>query len=542
MQIGASRLAMVDIEGGAQPVASEDGKITVVLNGEIYNHVELRKDLQRRGHVFRSHSDTEVLLRLYIDRGEACVTDLQGMFAFAIIDGNTLYLARDRLGIKPLHYVEPGSADVFLFASEIKALLQHPCVTPRLNRQALVDWIALYQPAGVETFFQGVKMLQPGHMLKLTCEDRIVISAPTRYAAPALERREEMPLQEAEQMLECHLEQAVRSHMAADVEIGICLSGGIDSTLLALMANELQPGTLKTFTVNPAIAGYSHPDGVSAAYVAEKIRSDHVQVDITFEDYLEALPAALSATESPATLAGVPFLLLNRRIGASVKGCLVGEGADELFGGYQEYADPGYMLARLRNGLDVLAAAGLPASATATMLLETLSCALQAGSNTYLREILRTNMKSQLERHHLESIDKYAMASGVEMRVPFLDNAVVDFVQTLPLQYLFNRDLNIQKYLLKRLLVRRFGADYLDIALREKRGLPSAADSFGTRFDRLCQEQVAPGYRERHEFGRCFGKTGDLVLFDLFTEIFLTHRGDASRVGSMTEFIASRGR
>jgi asparagine synthase (glutamine-hydrolysing) len=184
----------------------------------------------------------------------------------------------------------------------------------------------------------------------------------------------------------------------------------------------------------------------------------------------------------------------------------------------------------------------LPPSTAATKLLESLSRALENGNNAYLEEILRTNMLSQLERHHLESIDKYAMASGVEIRVPFLDDAVVDWVGTLPLEYLFNRDLNIQKYLLKRLLVRRYGADYLDIALREKRGLPSAADSFAASFEQLCRDLVAADYRKRHEFGQCFPNIGGLVLFDLFTEIFLKHHGEAGWIGSTVEFIASRGR
>jgi asparagine synthase (glutamine-hydrolysing) len=543
IHVGASRLAFVDIAGGVQPAISEDRRISLVFNGEIYNHMELRESLQRRGHIFRSRSDTEVLLRLYVEHGEACVTLLRGMFAFAIVEGNNLFLARDRFGIKPLHYAEQqGPAAIFLFASEIKALLRHPDITPNLNQQTLADWIALSQPAGAATFIQGVKMLPPGHTLRVNCEDGIVLTGPTRYAAPAPERREQVPIDEAERLLEHHLQQAVHSHMMADVEIGVCLSGGLDSTLLALMANDIRPGALKTFTVNPAIAGHSHPDGTSAAYVARKIGSSHVQVDFTFENFLDALPSAVLATEGPGLLAGVPFLLLNRRIGPVVKGCLCGEGADELFGGYEEYVNPLYMLTRLRTGLATLSGAGLAPSEAATAMEETLSRALEAGSSSYLDAILRVNMQSQLERHHLESIDKYAMASSVEIRVPFLDDAVVEFVQKLPVQYLVNNELNIQKHLLKRLLVRRYGMNYLDIAMREKRGLPSAADGFAAPFERLCQDLVAASYHERHEFGRCFARTGDLVLFDLFAEIYLQHRGDAGCVGSMIEFIASRGR
>lgn len=532
--MGTARLSIVDHLSGAQPIYNEAGDIALCFNGEIYNHRELRAALIRKGHVFRSETDTEVIVHLYEDHGERCVEYLHGMFAFAIIDGDKLLLARDRLGIKPLHYAFIPQASRFAFASEIKAILKCPEYTPRIDTTALADATLFGHPIGSASYFEGIRCVPPGHTMTIAIHGAPIPHTPKRYhrvsSAPS-----NLSLDDAQSTLDTELSSAVSSHLAADVDVGLTLSGGLDSTVLALICREHRESPLITFTVadDPL-----HPDIGQAASVAEMIGAEHVPVIAPFSDYLAAIPDCIVAEESPSSLHGLPFFLLCRTIASRVKACLHGEGADELFGGYRDYLDRESRTSNLARRLRFVQRNALRPSGEAIAIVERISAT--RSFDEYLRCIFDVNLADPLERHHLDPVDKCAMAASVEMRVPYLDDSVVEVVTALPDSFRVRADLGIRKYLLRRLCLERFGMATADIVLREKLGVPSAGVHHLQRFIEICERDLPDSYLTDHEFGQYFESKYRLLLFDLFYQIFVVHRGDADTIGGVSEFIASR--
>src|SRR6185436_11205926 len=245
--LGHRRLAIVDPKGGRQPMANEDQNVWIVCNGEIYNHPAIRPNLEARGHRYRTRSDNETILHLYEEEGDGCVESLRGMFAFALWDGRSsrLLLARDRLGIKPLYYALTD--DELIFASEIKAILAAGPIKPVLNREILPEFLATRFIAGEETFFRGVRKLLPGRLLSWSPGSGITqrrwwrLPDPVDPAGSTIE-------QQAVQVRN-RLEDAVRSHLMSDVPVGLFLSGGLDSTGLALLMARMVPEPIHTFAV-----------------------------------------------------------------------------------------------------------------------------------------------------------------------------------------------------------------------------------------------------------------------------------------------------
>lgn len=538
--LGATRLAILDPSAPAQPLQGSRPNLCVAFNGEIYNHRELRQALQRRGVRFETGTDTEVLLRLYEADGIACVECLHGMFAFAIVDGEHLFLARDRLGMKPLFHTMvqgPQRTPALVFASEVKALLQHPGVDAGLDLQALADSLVIGYPTAEATFFDGIRSLPPGHTMTVSLGPPLRVDPPRRYDTRVVERDDTLALEEAEALLEQQLRQAVDSHLAADVEVGLTLSGGLDSTLLALFATEHLDRPLATFTMGDHDG---NADVLQAAEVARLIGSRHEHVRSSFEDYLEAIPDVVAAEEQPSSLYTVPLLLLCRRIASRVKACLNGEGADELFGGYSEYLNREPRLAHIRERLPVLRHLGVRLSDGALQAIERLSS--PRTFETYLPQVFAVNLGDALERQHLNPIDRCSMAASLEMRVPYLDDGMLALMSRVPLRHLVRPDIAVRKYLLRRIALKRFGMGLLDVVLREKLGAPVAGVVLLDRFDRLCNESLPDSYLQQHEFGACFTSKRQLLMFDLFREVFFTHRGDTSAVGGVMDFIASRAR
>jgi asparagine synthase (glutamine-hydrolysing) len=457
------------------------------------------------------------------------------MFAFAVLDGERLLLARDRLGIKPLYFAYIPETQVFLFASEVKAILCHPALSPRLNLQAMADMLALSHPSDDQTFFEGVRSLRPGHTMAVTYGDTVSVGAPKAYYARNLIRDDSADIDEMQARLDGVLCRAVETHLAADVEVGLTLSGGLDSSILALFARQHVPDRLLTF----AVADHDgHPDVVRAKSVAQMIGSTHETVIMTFDDYLAAIPGLIASEEQPSSLYGAPFYFLCHTVAKRVKVTLHGEGADELFGGYTPYLDRESRLAYIRKRLPVLKHLGVPPSEHAIETIERLSRAKTF--DDYLRELFDINMADPLERQHLVPVDKCAMAASVEIRVPYLDDAMVELVGRMPLRFLVRPDLGVRKYILRRLALSRFGVGILDVVLREKYGAPTAGLVLLDRFDRLCNETVSDEYVRKHDFGKCFASKRELVLFDMFLEIFMAHRGESTAIGSVVDFLRSR--
>jgi asparagine synthase (glutamine-hydrolysing) len=334
--IGARRLAVMDVPGGHQPLCNEDGSVWVAFNGEIYNHRALREDLLARGHRFTTSGDTEVLVHLYEEYRDALVHALEGMFAFALWDERRgrLLLARDRLGEKPLFLHEHGGE--LAFASELTALTEAVPVSRELVPEAIDAFFVFAYVPGPDTIVRGVRQLPPGHLLSWTrdtrrCEQRRWWSPPADPGVNPRERREQL-LAETQRLFT----ESVRTRLIADVPVGVFLSGGVDSTLVALAAAEQSSLPLKTFTV-----GYdtgSVDETLQARRVAERLGSEHYERTLTQAEVAERVPSLLARMDQPlADPALVPLNALSEFARPRVTVALGGEGADELFGGYPRY-------------------------------------------------------------------------------------------------------------------------------------------------------------------------------------------------------------
>jgi asparagine synthase (glutamine-hydrolysing) len=332
--IGARRLSVMDIDGGHQPLCNEDGTVWAAFNGEIYNHRKLREDLRRRGHVFSTSGDTEVLVHLYEEYGEAMVHALEGMFTFAIWDERTrrLLLARDRFGEKPLFLHEQDGE--LLFASELTALLEVKPQLRELDPYAIDAFFVFAYVPGPGTVVPGVRQLAPGQML--SWERGMGSSVRSWWSPPErpVQRRDSPASIAAEAKL--LFEEAVRTRLVADVPVGVFLSGGADSTLVAAVAAQESSARLQTFTVGYDVGGVNETERARA--VAERLGSEHHEVTLTQADVAERAPHVLSRMDQPlGDRATLPLNALSEFARPRVTVALGGEGADELFGGYPRY-------------------------------------------------------------------------------------------------------------------------------------------------------------------------------------------------------------
>jgi len=355
--LAARRLSIIDIAGGDQPVANEDGRIRVVQNGEIYNHAELRAGLERQGHRFATRSDTEVLVHLYEERGPAFVEELRGMFAIALWDRleQRLVLARDRFGIKPLYY--GISAGRLSFGSELKALLAMPGFPRDVDPDALEAYLAFNSIPAPLTIFAAARKLPPGHLLLWQGgEPTLRRYARPRPVAAGRERAGDEQTLAAE--LRERLRDSVRAHLVSDVPVGVLLSGGIDSSALAALAARESSYRVSTFSIGFQERAFNELD--QARLVAEHYGTEHHEL-VVRPDAVELLPRLAEAFDEPfADSSALPTYLVSQLAAGTVKVALSGEGGDELFGGYHTYvADTlapriGRVAAALRPLVDAL--------------------------------------------------------------------------------------------------------------------------------------------------------------------------------------------
>jgi asparagine synthase (glutamine-hydrolysing) len=330
--LGHRRLSIVDLAGGGQPMTNEDGTIWISFNGEIYNHRELRPWLMARGHVFRTQADTEAILHLYEEEGEAGFTRLNGIFAFALYDQrqDRTLLVRDRFGVKPLYYrVSPEGV---LFGSEIKAILAYPGVRAAVNWTRVPDFLRYASVYGDETLFSGINELQPGYLLRV---DEAGARLQRYWDLPAgrLEKEDEREERAHVQHL---LQQAVRRQLMSDVPLGAFLSGGVDSSLLVALMAQLQAEPVKTFSIGFAEEGYN--EFAYSRAVARRFHTDHTEITLHASEFFDALPRLVWHYDEPIALAAsVPLYFLSRETKGKATVILTGEGADELFLGYGKY-------------------------------------------------------------------------------------------------------------------------------------------------------------------------------------------------------------
>jgi asparagine synthase (glutamine-hydrolysing) len=516
--LGMRRLAIIDLLGGDQPQSNEDGTVHVVQNGEIYNYRELRRELAGRGHTLRTESDTEVLVHLYEDLGTAFAERLRGMFAVAVWDERRrrLVLARDRFGIKPLFYGRPDGAGTLAFASELTALALASESRPELDPAALEAYLAFNSIPAPLSIFAGHHKLPPGHAL--VAEEGAIrverFARPAPLAAPEL-LRDSTPALTNE--LLSRMRDSVRAHLIADVPVGVLLSGGIDSSLItALAAGEAGAG-LRTFSI--AFRERTFDESARAEAVAKRFGTDHHRL-VLDPDGVSLLPRIVAALDEPLGDSSLlPTFLVSELAAGEVKVVLTGEGADELFGGYETYladvlADRLAPLARVvrpaierlpsssrRVSLDYRAkrfarAADLPALErhlgwklifSASQRERLLSAHDHNGADPYagyreryaetagaepLARLQDLDRGVYLVDDLLVKTDRMSMAHSLEARVPYLDEVVASFALALP------RDQRVRGWTKKRLL-RRAAATLLpaEIVHGRKRGfsIPAAA-------------------------------------------------------------------
>jgi len=514
--LGHKRLSIIDLsQAGKQPMANEDKTLWLTLNGEIYNYQELRNELEHKGHRFGSRSDAEVVVHLYEESGTRCLDKLDGMFAFAIWDSkkNSLFLARDRVGKKPLHYCETD--DGIIFGSEIKALLQHPKVSRDLNLKALSKYLSYEYVPAPDTIFRSINKLEPGHYLfhrngeshcfpywQIPIEDDPVAN---RSEADYTEELREL------------LERAVRRRLVADVPVGLFVSGGLDSGIVAAFAAKARDH-LQCFSV-----GFNEPSFDESAYskqVAASLGIKHHLKVFDANEMLRLVPELPQILDEPlADPSILPLYLLSRFASERMKVVLSGDGGDELFAGYQTFqahklmtyfsALPGFIKQSIKTISSHLPVShgylstdyklkqflkGDGASAETRFFLwrgafgnneknDLLTPDIRrelAGHDAYedvdryiresgltkeLERILYLAMKLYLQDNNLVTVDRASMANGLEVRCPLLDKDVVEFVCRLPMNYKLNGFTT--KYLLKRSAA---GMLPRNIIYRQKRG------------------------------------------------------------------------
>ncbi len=527
--MGMRRLSIIDLAGGDQPMPNEDGTIWVVFNGEIYNYRELTADLRARGHRFTTASDTEVLVHLYEELGERCVEPLRGMFAFAIWDAprRRLFLARDRLGIKPLYYA--ATPQGLVFGSELKALLQSSWLSRRLDAPALTAYLQHGYVPDPLSILQGVAKLAPGHTLLVEAGRP---AHPGRYwqATPFFRETSGFASEEAAaEALWPRLEDAVRSHLVSDVPVGAFLSGGIDSSAVVALMVGSSNGRVKTFSVGFREDRYNELPHARRA--AEAYGTEHHELLVEPSD-LKVLDELLSGFDEPfADSSAVPTYLVSRLARQHVKVVLSGDGGDEVFAGYERYAVdyrrrrlglPGDLGlgASLRTlgaalpvgaGRNVLHNLSLPRTrryldAMAVFTDQALAELLEPGFRADLRlesmaepgldplsRLQDLDIKTYLPGDILTKVDRMSMANSLEARVPLLDHRLVEFGCGLPPELRMRR--GVTKYLLRRVLRGRVPPELLT---RPKQGFGVPLESwFSGGIRGFFRDQLGDGRRLR---------------------------------------------
>jgi asparagine synthase (glutamine-hydrolysing) len=581
--LGHRRLSIIDVAGGRQPLLNETGSLIIIYNGEVYNHADLRSALEREGHRYRTKSDTETILHAFEQHGEKCLELFRGMYAFAIWDKNArrLFCARDRLGVKPFYYYWDGR--LFAFASEIKALFEHPAISPALDDEILPEALAFGYASGDRALFRGIRKLMPAHHLTLDFS----ASAPALHIEQYWDVEPLAASTHTDWIAETRrrLEESVHMRLMSDVPLGMFLSGGIDSTAIAAILKQSTSGPVKTFAV-----GYDAPEFSELSYAAQAARAigtEHFETTIGPDDFFSALPRLIWHEDEPIAWPSSVSLYFVSKLGSEhVKVVLTGEGSDELFGGYeryrwhlwneraaQRYAAVPYTLRRwihkqatasrllsstLRRKLGHTFLARDPS--LESLFLDNFYCAFSrldrgrlllapdAAYQHYLDHWNRRAESSTLQRmlyadqktylvELLMKQDQMSMACSIESRVPFLDHTLVEFAAAIPDRLKIRG--GVQKYGLKKAvhdLVPRA------IAHRKKMGFPTPLRQWlrepcsepvyqalqsrdGLIATHLDRKQVA-ALIERHRSGveDATDRIWRLLNLQLWADVFLTGR------------------
>jgi asparagine synthase (glutamine-hydrolysing) len=521
--LGFRRLSIIDLQSGHQPLSNEDGSIWIVFNGEIYNYQELRAFLLSKGHVFKTQSDTEVIVHLYEELGPQCLEKLRGMFAFAIWDENakSLFLARDRVGIKPLYYCLTNKS--LVFASEIKAILADPSIEREIAPEMIDRFLTFLYVPGEETLLKGIRKLPPGHYL-LVKDGRPTLRQywDLQFGQPS----RNISFKDAESELLGLLAETVQQHMIADVPVGVLLSGGVDSTGVLSFAVERTQKEISSFTVGFA-GGQVADERPYARLAAETFGTRHHEMTISPEDFASFMPQYVWHMEEPVCEPpAIAMYYVSKLARKYVTVLLSGEGGDEAFAGYSNYRNLVW-LERVKRGLGPMNGAIAQGLSIANRLFHLPRAARYAplmnhrfpdyyngrtsnpyrytgnglgalysasygqgidrehslepvrrlqehvrGQNT-LDAMLYIDTKTWLPDDLLIKADKMTMANSVELRVPLLDHRLLEFAASLPSSFKLKGFST--KYILKKTISQRIPQAIHD---RKKTGFPVPYESW----------------------------------------------------------------
>jgi len=557
--IGMQRLSVIDIEGGHQPISNEDGSIHVVYNGEIYNYRELRSLCEALGHRFSTNADTEVIVHLYEEFGESFLHRVNGMFAFALIDGrkDSALLARDRIGIKPLYYAQ--TSDGLVFGSEIKAILEQPAVSRELDLIALDQYLSLKYIPAPRTIYRDIAKLPGGHLLRWDSNTTDVAT----YWKLSFAHKDKRSLNELAEDLRDRLEAAVESQMVSDVPLGALLSGGVDSSLIVAMMSRHARGRVKTFSIGFKEKSYNELD--HARLVANHFGTDHHEL-VVRPDASNLFELVSRQFDEPfGDASAIPTYLVSSLAREHVTVALSGTGADELFAGYERYWGPKLsatvrpvprqILAGLTRALgqlptghakrsyihraqrflrgahaspidrhldvislfgkserDALYADGFREALGSKSSDPLVDRYIASDASNELERLLDVDTATLLAEDYLTKDDRMSMAASLEIRVPFLDHSLVEFATACP------SEVKLSGFTTKRVLKKAAQGILPDCILkRPKHGfeLPLAewlANDLSTKIDELLLSEraeirdylnldVVKGYVDRHRAG-----------------------------------------
>lgn len=468
--LGMRRLSIIDVEGGHQPISNEDGRYQVVLNGEIYNYVELQQELKKRGHRFATGSDTEVIVHLFEERGAKCVHELNGMFAFAVWDNlkKELYLFRDRIGIKPLFYTCDDRS--LAFSSELSALTLIRPEAKEIDFNSFLSYLGFSYISYPQTIFKKIRKLEPGQCIKISADGRA--EAERYWDVNEFETMRFDDVSEYREAVIPLIKDSIRLQMRSDVPVGAFLSGGLDSSCIVAFLSEQLDHPVKTFSVGFHEGRNELP---YARIVADRFRTDHTGILISPDDIIRMLPEIIERMDEPFyDNAAIPTLMLSKlAVSHGIKVTMIGAGGDELFGGYDRYlprknlwkiinALPGWtrsFAGNLLRHIDADKGARIASpelafissmSGVNFLFAEKLFCETSYADNltehifVQCRKFIPSGMKKNGRRNLmyfdfkdylvgiLFMLDKMTMAVSMEGRVPLLDHRIVETCFRIP--------------------------------------------------------------------------------------------------------------
>ena len=512
--LGHNRLSIIDLSDGAnQPLFNNEENLVLVFNGEIYNYLQL-KELLKDGYDFKTSSDSEVLIAAYQKWGKACLQKLEGMFAFAIWDkvAKTLFIARDRLGIKPLYYFDNNKH--LAFSSELRGLMNLPFVDKKVDQEGVIDYLRYGTVHAPNTIVDGISMLLPGHYIWLSA-DEYQLEKYWDLGSFINRKAENQSYEEVTKEVRKRLSNSVKNRMQSDVPYGAFLSGGIDSSAIVGLMSEVSENPVKTFSISFNEKDYS--EAKYAQIIADKFKTEHTEINLTPADFLKELPAAMNAMDHPSTDGLNSYMVAKVTKESGVTMALSGLGGDELFAGYDIFhravnlldkkwlfSFPMFIRKAIAGGLRLVKPSIASDKITATITqkylelpfyypinrqiltddlvkkitnkvelpenevfkigMENLDVAKEGFKAPFLSKVSYLEMNTYMQNVLLRDVDQMSMASALEVRVPFLDHQFVEYVHGIPDEYKF-------PYSPKKLLVDSMG-DLLppEIVNREKMG------------------------------------------------------------------------